>query len=312
MKKVFLLSMSILLMASCVGKKKFLSMQTERDNIRLSHSKLEEAMKVCERDKADLRGNIDKLNNKLSARETQLDAERRQVNTLQDQIDNLQITNQGLLDRLSDLSVISKTGAESIQKSLEAINSQNNYIKDLVGTIQRKDSTNLTLVTNLKRSLSDVNDEDVNIEVKKGVVYISLSDKMLFSSGSYVVNPSAETVLGKIASVINDHDDLEVLVESHTDNVPIKKDCIKDNWDLSSLRSTSVVRFLQTKFSVSPERMTAGGRGEYVPKAANDTPGGKSINRRTEIIILPKLDQFFKLLEPGKGATEASEEDKGY
>jgi chemotaxis protein MotB len=198
---------------------------------------------------------------------------------------------------MSDLSVISQSGAENIKKSLEAINEQNKYIKDLTGKVQAKDSLNLALVVNLKRSLSDMNDEDVTIEVKKGVVYISLSDKMLFKSGSYDILPRAETVLGKIAKVVNDHRELEILVEGHTDNVPINTSCLKDNWDLSAMRATAVVRSLQKKYGVAPERMTAGGRSEFVPKAANATADGKSLNRRTEIVILPKLDQFFQLLE---------------
>jgi chemotaxis protein MotB len=209
----------------------------------------------------------------------------------------LKTTNTSLLDRLSDLSVISQSGAENIKKSLETLNEQNKYIKDLTGKMQAKDSMNLALVVNLKRSLSDVNDEDITIEVKKGVVYISLSDKMLFQSGSYNIQPKAEAVLGKIAKVVNDHNELDILVEGHTDNVPINTACLKDNWDLSAMRATAVVRTLQKKYGVAPERMTAGGRSEFVAKASNATADGKSLNRRTEIVILPKLDQFFQLLE---------------
>lgn len=219
---------------------------------------------------------------------------------MQDEIDHLKKTNTNLLDRMADLSVISKTESENIKRSLEAINNQNLQIFDLNSSLRQKDSLNLALVMNLKRSLGDVNDQDVNIEVKKGVVYISLSDKMLFKSGSYKINNTAESVLGKIADVVNDHKELDILVEGHTDNVPIATECIEDNWDLSAKRATSVVRLLQKKYKVAPERMTAGGRSEYVNKSSNDSPSGKSINRRTEIIILPKLDQFFQLMEPGK------------
>lgn len=298
MKKILFLFLSLGMLASCVSKKKFQQMEEERNSIRTSHSKLEEQLKECERNKAGQKSDYDL---RLNTREAELAAERSRNKSLEDQINNLQGTNKNLLDRLSDLSVISKQGAESIQKSLEAINQQNTYIKDLTGTIQRKDSLNLALVMNLKRSLADVNDEDVSIEVKKGVVYISLSDKMLFNSGSYTIKPAAEVVLGKIAKVVNDHSELDILVEGHTDNVPIKTDFIKDNWDLSALRATSVVRFLQWKHGVKPERMTAGGRSQFIPKATNDTDAGKSMNRRTEIIILPKLDQFFQLLEPNTG-----------
>jgi chemotaxis protein MotB len=164
--------------------------------------------------------------------------------------------------------------------------------------MRTKDSLNLALVMNLKKSLIDITDEDVNIEVKKGVVYISISDKLLFKSGSSEISQRAEEVLGKIARVLNDQKQLDILVEGHTDTDPISTGCITDNWDLSVKRATTVVRYLQTKHSINPERMTAGGRSEFVPKTSNSTVEGKTINRRTEIIVLPQLDQFFQLLEP--------------
>jgi len=221
-----------------------------------------------------------------------------QIKKLEEENAFLKANNNNMLGRLEDLSVISQSGAENIKKSLEAINDQNTYIKDLNTSIRQKDSVNLALVTNLKRSLGDINDQDVNIEVKKGVVYITLSDKLLYTSGSARVNPQAEVILGKIAKVVNDHSGLDILVEGHTDNVPIARAGIKDNWELSAERALSVVRILQTKYGVNPARMTAGGRGEFYPKASNDEPYGRSVNRRTEILILPKLDEFFKLMEP--------------
>ncbi|HMR44282.1 MAG TPA: OmpA family protein [Saprospiraceae bacterium] len=268
-------------------------MQNQRDAAQQSIDKLKSELLECETKKnATL--------TQLTQRDGELNSERNRMKLLEEQITTLKNTNTSLLDRLSDLSVISKTGAESIKKSLESIDERNKYIKDLTSSVQRKDSLNLALVMSLKRSLSDVNDQDVQIEVKKGVVYISLSDKMLFKSGSSEILPRAEEVLGKIAKIINDHSELDILVEGHTDNVPISNSCVKDNWDLSVKRATSVVRLLQTKHDVAPERMTAGGRGEYVPKTSNATADGKSLNRRTEIVILPKLDQFFQLLEAGK------------
>ena len=224
--------------------------------------------------------------------------EKNKSKSLEQQMEYFKSTNTDLLARLSDLSVVSKSGAESIKKSLEALNEQNKYIKNLTSSMQRKDSINLVLVMNLKRSLDNFEDEDINIEVKKGVVYVSISDKMLFRSGSYNISNRAEEVIGKIAKIINDHKELDILVEGHTDNVPISTDCMTDNWDLSVKRATSIVRLMQTKFAVQPIRMTAGGRSEYVPKTTNATAEGRAINRRTEIIILPKLDQFFELLEP--------------
>ncbi|GAB3798437.1 OmpA family protein [Spirosoma humi] len=240
------------------------------------------------------------LRTQLSAKDTDLQGRDKQVNDLQAQVDYLKKTNTNLLDRMSDLSIVSKSGAESIKKSLETLNEQTKYTNNLNSTIQRKDSLNLALVMSLKRSLDDINDQDVQVEVKKGVVYVSISDKLLFKSGSYDITPKAEVVLGKVAKVVNDHKDLDILVEGHTDAVPISTAAIKDNWDLSALRATSVVRTLQSKFAVAPERLTAGGRSEFAPKDDNSTAMGRQQNRRTEIIITPKLDQFFNLLSSGQ------------
>ncbi|MEL7119649.1 MAG: OmpA family protein [Bacteroidota bacterium] len=220
-----------------------------------------------------------------------------QITQLEEQIENLTFTNTSLLDRMADMSIVNKAGAESIQQSLENINNQYDFIQDLTTKIQSKDSLNLALVMNLKRSLSDVNDRDVQVEVRGGVVYVSISDQMLFSSGSYRVNSTAKDVLEKVASVINDHDDIDIMVEGHTDDVPINLKSVKDNWDLSVLRATSVVRVLEKEYFVDPERMTAAGRSEFLPKEDNTTAAGRVANRRTEIVITPRLDQYFKLLE---------------
>ncbi len=234
---------------------------------------------------------------KMAALETEIEAKKEQIAQLEEQVEHLQNTNSSLLDRLSDLSIINKTGAESIQKSLDNMTQQYGFIQDLTQKVQTKDSINLALVMNLKRSLSDINDEDVQVEVRGGVVYVSISDKLLFSSGSSKINDSAQRVLEKIATVINDHNELDVLVEGHTDNVPINNNCIVDNWDLSVKRATSVVRVLTNDYGVYPERLTAAGRSEFIPKEDNTTVVGRSKNRRTEIVITPKLDQFFALLE---------------
>jgi chemotaxis protein MotB len=155
----------------------------------------------------------------------------------------------------------------------------------------------MTLVMNLKGALANVQDDDVQIQVEKGIVMISLSDKMLFKSGSYDVSENAGNVLGKVAQVLNNQPELEILIEGHTDNVPIAKAGIRDNWDLSALRATSIARVLQNKYSINPKRITAGGKGEFNPLTSNDSAEGRSVNRRTRIIIMPQLDQFFKLLE---------------
>ncbi|WP_372647560.1 flagellar motor protein MotB [Draconibacterium sp.] len=291
MKYGFIFFIGALLFTSCVSKKVLVEEQVRS-------SKFAKSLKICEDENLSLLNANRELSGKTMLLENQVANEQSKTNILDQQMNYYQSTNTNLLDRLTDLSVVSKTGAESIRKSLDAINDQNKYIKDLTSAMRAKDSLNLALVMKLKRSLVDVNDEDVTVEVKKGVVYISLSDKMLFKSGRYEINKDAEVVLSKIARVLNDHKQLEILVEGHTDNVPISTEVLADNWDLSVKRATSVVRLLQTKYGIAPERMTAGGRSEYIPKTANSTVEGKALNRRTEIIILPKLDEFFELLEP--------------
>jgi len=228
----------------------------------------------------------------------ELEAKNAQVTQLEKQVETLQSTTGSLLDRMADLSVVNKEGAESIKHSLETLSKQYGFIEDLTQKIQTKDSINLALVMNLKRSLTDVNDEDVKIEIREGVVYVSISDKMLFASGSAKINRTADRVLSKLASVLNNNQDLGIVVEGHTDNVPMGGECIADNWDLSVLRATSVVRAMTKQYGVAPERLTASGHGEFMPKADNTTTEGRSANRRTEIIIAPRLDQFFKMVEP--------------
>jgi chemotaxis protein MotB len=300
-KTLLLLSVAMLALSSCVSKKQFQAKQTEMDEMKLRY---EERVQTLNREIDDLTNEIagledevDQLEDDLLVCNTSLANQQTKAESLQEEVNYLKNTNTNLLDRMAELSVISQAGAENIKKSLETLSEQSKYIQNLNTSIQRKDSVNLVLVQNLKRSLSDVNDEDVTIEVKKGVVYISLSDKMLFKSGRYEITPRANEVLGKIAKVVKDHQELDILVEGHTDNVPIRTNCLQDNWDLSVMRATSVVRSLQERHGVAPERMTAGGRSEFIPKATNETESGRALNRRTEIIILPKLDQFFQLLE---------------
>ena len=236
------------------------------------------------------KGKIQDLENQLMLKDQELTQMRQQT-------EYLQKTNGSLLDRMADLSIVSVAGAESIQHSLESLSQQYDFIQDLTTKIHSKDSLNLALVMNLKRSLLDINDEDVQVEVRGGMVHVSISDKLLFQSGSSKISNAAYEVLGKIAAVLNDHNELDVIVEGHTDNVPIATSCNADNWDLSVKRATSIVRILETEHYVDPQRKTAAGRSEYIPKADNDSSNGRSLNRRTEIVITPKMDQFFKLLE---------------
>lgn len=234
---------------------------------------------------------------KVKELEKDLTFKTEKVKQLEEQVSYLKQTNNSLLDRMSDLSIVSKTGAESIKKSLEGMTQQYDYIQNLNSKIQTKDSLNLALVMNLKRSLTDINDDDVQIEIRGGKVHVSISDKLLFRSGSSTLSTQAKRVLEKIATVLNDHSDLDVMVEGHTDNQPMSGGCITDNWDLSTKRATSVVRTLQDDHYVDPERLIAAGRSEFSPIDDNQSADGRSANRRTEIVILPKLDQFFKLME---------------
>lgn len=189
-------------------------------------------------------------------------------------------------------------GSANIDKLIGEINASNSYIKRLISTNAKNDSLNMALSNRLKRSLDNVSDQDVEIKVLKGVVMISLSDKMLYKTGDYNIQPAAQEVLGKVARVINDYDKYSVLIEGNTDNVPLNSANLpKDNWDLSALRATSMARVLQTQFGVDPSRITAGGRSEYNPKATNMSVSGRAENRRTEIIIMPKLDEFMKLMD---------------
>ena len=189
-------------------------------------------------------------------------------------------------------------GSKNITELIGEINSSNKYIKQLISTNSKNDSLNLALSNKLKRSLDNVADKDVQVKVLKGVVMISLSDQMLYKTGDYNVLPAAQDVLGKVAQVINDYDTYSVLIEGNTDNVPLNSANLpKDNWDLSALRATSMAKILQTKFGVNPARITAGGRSEYNPKTTNASVSGRAENRRTEIIIMPKLDEFMKLMD---------------
>lgn len=229
--------------------------------------------------------------------EKQLSEKSDQIDQLEEQLAHLQVSNESLLDRMEDLSIINKSDAESIRGSITTLNKQFDYIDQLSNEIERKDSINEMLAQNLKRSLYDIDDSDVEIIVKGSAVMVSLSDKMLFRTASAQVNQKAYDVLQKVAQIINDNEDVDILIEGHTDNVPIANNQHKDNWDLSVNRATAVARVLQTTFDVDPAKMTAAGRAEYIPKTDNESKRGRSQNRRTEIIITPKLDQFFKLLE---------------
>jgi chemotaxis protein MotB len=265
------------MLTACVSKKKYTSSVAKYDSLKTDCDKINLQLSACLDEK-------EKQAAKLSAAEAELA--------------NVKANSSTMLKQLSDLSVISATQSESIKKSLDNIGEKDAYIRNLQVEMSRKDSLNMALVLNLKGALKDVADQDIQINVEGSAVFISISDKMLFKSGSYVITPRAKEVLGKVADVVNAQPGIQFMVEGHTDNKKISTAGIKDNWDLSVLRATAVVRVLQKDYKVEPNRMIAAGRSEYIPVASNDNADDRSKNRRTRIVILPQLDQFFKLLEP--------------
>jgi chemotaxis protein MotB len=300
MKKIILATLAVALwlsLPSCVAKKKFTELQAGNEKMKMAYEETKRRLDECLSQSSDYQQSLRRTEVEIGAKNGEITSKNRMIQQLEAQIENLQGTNAALLDRMADLSIVNKEGAESIKRSLESINNQTKYIQELTSSIQLKDSLNLALVMNLKRSLSDLNDQDIQVEVRGGVVYVSIADRLLFRSGSSEISSRADEILGKVAKVVNDHKDLEVMVEGHTDNVPISTSCVADNWDLSVRRATAVVRVLQNKHGVAPERITAAGRSEFIPKTPNSTAEGRSINRRTEIVLTPRLDQFFKLLE---------------
>ncbi|MBD9058646.1 OmpA/MotB family protein [Segatella copri] len=249
----------------------------------------------CQNENKELSSNYQAAKEKLAATEASLAAAQEQLATAKSDYAKLQ----GSLDK--SLNNASQNNV-SIEKLVDQINESNQYIRHLVEVKSKSDSLNMVLTNNLTRSLSKEEMKEVDVQVLKGVVYISLADNMLYQSGSYEVNSRAQETLSKIAKIITDYKDYDVLVEGNTDNVPVsttsaKMKNIRNNWDLSALRAASVVQYLQDHFGVNPKRLTAGGRGEYNPVTTNDTEVGKQRNRRTQIIITPKLDQFMDLID---------------
>jgi chemotaxis protein MotB len=275
---------------SCVSSKKFKSVLADYDTLRVQYLAIQGNLGDCSREKNQLQRQLS------GAREenTNLNAK---VADLNKQIDFLKESQTAMLKQLQDLSVLSAAQAESIRKSLENIGAKDAYILDLQAAIARKDSMNMNLVMNLKGALGNLEDKDINIKVDKGVVYIDISDKLLFKSGRFDITDKAKQVLGKVATVLKNQPEIEFMVEGHTDNVPFTGGVLMDNWDLSVKRATTVVRVLQKEYGLNPARMAAAGRAEYNPVADNTTSEGKAANRRTRIVILPQLDQFFQLLE---------------
>ena len=275
MKKIVLLSATaLLLLSSCVSKKEFAAMEAKQKNTQDLLNTATVKLNSCLEDKSA-----------VSAR----------VAALQEQLANLKDTNKDLIQTTQGMTVLTTKGAENLEKSLESLKEKDLKISRLQDALTKKDSVTLALVTSLKKEVG-LNDEDIEINVEKSVVFISLSDKMLFKSGSYNITQRANEILGKVARVINGKPDFEAMVEGHTDNIPYKKGVLLDNWDLSVKRSTAIVRALQA-LGVNPAQLIAAGRGDHLPLVTNDSYQNRATNRRTKIYILPKIDQFYEMIE---------------
>ena len=278
MKIKFLLPIILLVAVisqSCVSNKKYAELQANYNKSLDTNSKLKQSWQVTQQE---------------------LSGSRARVTSLEEQIAAAKSNAAALQDALNKCLAGNNQGNVNIAKLADQITASDKYIRHLVDLKHKSDSLNQVLTNNLTRSLSPAEAQGVDVKVLKGVVYISLADNMLYKSGSYEISPTAGSVLAKVAKIINDYSNYDVLIEGNTDNVPIKQTNIRNNWDLSALRASSVVQSLQTTYSVDPKRLTAGGRGEYNPIADNSSASGKSQNRRTQIIITPKLDQFMELI----------------
>ena len=281
-----ILSSSLL---SCVSTSKFKAMQQEADKYDTLYTWSMRTLKTCQDDNATLNKQKVALQNETNGMRLQLTASQ-ENNTL-------------MRKQLRDLSALSSAQAESINKSFDNMGAKDSYLQELRSALAHRDSVNLVILMNLKAGVGGYGEKDVNIKLEKGVVTVDLSDTLLFSSdsNSYSVTTKAKGVLGRMARALNDQPDLEFMVEGHTDSISYPQDILQDNWDLSVKRATTLVRILQTEYNVSPARMIAAGRSEYLTAAPNDTPEGRAANRRTRIVILPQLDQLLRLLERRQG-----------
>jgi chemotaxis protein MotB len=277
MKKISLILLSVIFISSCVSKKEFAALQTEKTATEEKLLAVKTNLQKCliEKEKED---------GKIFA--------------LKEQVKYLQDDKKNALKQVENLTVLTQSSSDNIKTVIAQLSEKDKYINGVREAMTQKDSLNLAIKFHLTKNLTEgIQDEDIEVNVEKTVVFISISDKLLFKSGSYNVTDGAYTVLEKIAKVINDQPQMEVMIEGHTDNTPIKRNIIQDNWDLSALRATAITRILQYKFGVVPNRLIAAARSQYIPLASNDTAENRAKNRRTKIIIMPRLNQFFDLLE---------------
>lgn len=278
MKKITaLLILTVILVSSCVSKKQYAQLESTHAKTKDELLKVETTLQQCLIDQ---------------------EKQNTQVSSLTEQVSSLKEDKKNALKQVENLTVLSKSSSDGINKVIAQLSEKDKYINGIRRAMTQKDSINLAIKFHLTKNLTDgIQDEDITVNVEKTVVFISISDKLLFKSGSYNVTDNAYTVLEKIAKVIKGQPEMEVMIEGHTDSTPIKRNIIQDNWDLSALRATSITRILQYKYGVQPQRLIAAGRSQYIPLVENDTKENKAKNRRTKIIIMPKLNQFFELLE---------------
>ena len=284
MKKILLSLAVVFLLGSCVSKKEYASLEA-------NHQKTKDELLA-------VKTNLTKCLIEAEKNQATASSYKSKITDLETTVKDLQKDKRKTLEFVDNLTVLTKGANDNIKETLIQLSKKDQYIKYIRKAMTKKDSLNLAVAFHLKKELKEgLDDEDIEINVEKTVVFISISDKLLFKSGSYNVTDKAYTVLEKIAKVINNQPKMEVMIEGHTDSTPIKRNILQDNWDLSALRATSITRILQYKYGVKPERLIAAGRSQYIPLAPNDTAENKSKNRRTKIIIMPKLNQFFDLLE---------------
>lgn len=278
MKKLILVSLSVFLLSSCALKKDLDALKAKNEETKSELLAVKNSLTKC-----------------------LLDKERflEKANMLEKSVDELRKDKKRTLEQVDDLAVISKGATDNIKESLAQLGKKDKYINRIRAAASKKDSLNLLVAFHLKKELQQgIDDQDIEVNVEKTVVFISISDKLLFKSGSYTITPRASEVLGKVATVVNGQPEMDVMIEGHTDDTPVSAgSSIIDNWGLSVLRSTAVVRELQSKYNVAPSRLIAAGRSSYVPLVENNSPSNKAKNRRTKIVILPKLNQFFNLLD---------------
>lgn len=296
---VFFISMT----QSCVSNKKYALMESEYQS-RIDAKEM--VIKKCDETTNEYKARVTDTEKKLNSVQSDytklqntLKLREEQIQDLKDQVADYKAFRDKQVTQVGDLTVLSQSANANIAKTLSQLEQKDKYIQLLQAAKTKADSINLALAINLKSVLKDgIADEDVEIKVDKTVVFINLSDKMLYQSGSSNLTPKANEVLGKIAQIVASRPDLEVMVEGYTDNIPVRNSCMEDNWDLSVKRATSVVRVLQNTYGINPDKLIAAGRGQYNTLASNNTAEGRAINRRTRVIILPKLDQFYDLLNP--------------